>query len=496
MPGSSPSGRFAAAQAAVGVLLALSAQLGPAAGSQVAEDSVNVIVPADSLDWQGSGDMRFATLYGNSSEPGQFAFRIETRPGFEMAPHTHPATEHLTVLSGTLHLGFGETFDKGKGTAYGPGSYVAVGAGVAAYMWFEELTVVQVHGTGPFTTQYVGREGDPAAGGGAPSDPEVEELESGTDAVLQAVSPVSAEVVWTSGHAGAVLVTLDGGKSWERRGGPSGDSLQFRDIHAFSARGAVAMSAGSGSASRIYRTSDGGESWALAFLMDHPEGFLDCLDFWDDERGFAYGDSFDGSPYVLSTDDGGGSWRRVPRDALPPANEGEGGFAASGTCARAGEDGRGWIGTGAGGSARVLATDDYGSTWTAAEVDLARGPSAGVYTLAVLSDGKEARVMALGGDYAAEDVLANAAISDGGGNWRPVANAPIAGAVYGSTAALVDGREIVLAVSPAGAAYTEDRGESWTALAGVAAWAVEFAPGDRVGWAVGAEGRIWRLRFQ
>ena len=39
--------------------------------------------------------------------------------------------------------------------------------------------------------------------------------------------------------------------------------------------------------------------------MDHPDGFLDSISFWDKSNGLAYGDSFDGKPYILKTDDGG-----------------------------------------------------------------------------------------------------------------------------------------------------------------------------------------------
>lgn len=319
--------------------------------------------------------------------------------------------------------------------------------------------------------------------------PVLAEQASGTDVVLQAVSPVSEQVAWISGHGGVVLRTNDGGARWERVAAPAGDSLQYRDVHAFAWRSAALLSAGPGPASRIYRTDDGGRSWTLGFLMDHAEGFLDCLDFWDESRGFAYGDSFDGTPYVLLTEDGGATWSRAGPEGLPAAGRGEGGFAASGTCARAGDAGQGWIGTGAGGSARVLETRDHGRTWTAKDAPVAKGPAAGVFTLAA-ADGRIA--MALGGDLdARESVNANAAVPTTSGQWRRTGSAPIAGAVYGSAVA----ENGVVAVGPPGAAYTTDGGASWHALEGLSAWAVEFAPGRRVGWAAGADGRIWRIEW-
>ena len=318
---------------------------------------------------------------------------------------------------------------------------------------------------------------------------------SGTDEVLQAISPVSDQVAWIGGHGGVIVRTRDGGAQWERIRTPSGDSLQFRDIHAFSSRAAVALTAGTGSASRIYRTADAGAEWTLAFLMTEPQGFLDCLDFWDASRGFAYGDSFDGAPYILVTGDGGRSWRRVEAEAMPEANEGEGGFAASGTCARTGDGGHGWIGTGANGSARILTTANYGATWSAIPVPMATGATAGIFTLAV-DAGRP--VMALGGDLGrADEVLEiNAATSsDGGQSWTATSSAPIPGAIYGSAAGGAFGARRVVAVAPSGSAFTAEMGARWHPLPELSAWAVAFAGNGRTGWAAGSEGRIWRIEW-
>ena len=324
--------------------------------------------------------------------------------------------------------------------------------------------------------------------------PAVREQETGVAMVVQAVSAVSEDVVWASGHGGTVLRTDDGGESWRRVPAPGGDSLEFRDVHAFSWESAAAMTSGSGSSSRIYATDDGGESWQLRFLMDEPDGFLDCLDFWDASRGFAYGDSFDGAPYVLVTADGGRRWSRVPPRDLPAAAGSEGGFAASGSCAVAGPAGRGWIGTGAGDAPRLLTTRDYGRTWNATALPLPAGRAAGAFTLAA---GGGELAMALGGDLRAQgQIVANAAATpDGGSSWLETAPAPVPGAVYGSAVAVSPWGRRVVAVAPSGAAYTADSGRSWQSIPGVSAWAVAFAPGGRVGWAAGGEGRIWRIAW-
>ncbi len=62
--------------------------------------------------------------------------------------------------------------------------------------------------------------------------PELIEQETGTKALLQAISIVDENIVWLSGHEATFIRTQDGGKSWEVFKHPTGDTLQFRDVHA------------------------------------------------------------------------------------------------------------------------------------------------------------------------------------------------------------------------------------------------------------------------
>lgn len=318
----------------------------------------------------------------------------------------------------------------------------------------------------------------------------IEPQHAPTRSVLQAISPVGNSVVWVSGHEGVVLRTVDGGDSWAILETPPADSLQYRDIHGFSAEEAVILSAGTGSASRILRTEDGGRTWSSAYVMAHPEGFLDCLDFWENGTGFAFGDTIDEAPFVLRTTDRGRSWFRLAPDALPEGKPGEGGFAASGTCALAGPDGSGWIGTGAGGWSRVLRTEDFGATWTASEVPIARGDAAGIFALVRTAE----ELIAVGGDLGAEVVVDNGVVAsaDGGETFSTRTSAPLIGSPYGAAFTTRSGG-LLFAVSPRGAAYSADRGRTWALLPEVEAWAVAFGEDQGHGWASGTQGRIWRI---
>src|SRR5690349_1885460 len=89
--------------------------------------------------------------------------------------------------------------------------------------------------------------------------------ESGTRARLRGLSVVSREVAWASGTGGTCLRTADGGKTWGARTVAGASDLDFRDIHAVDADTASLLSIGAGEKSRIYKTTDGGTTWALQF---------------------------------------------------------------------------------------------------------------------------------------------------------------------------------------------------------------------------------------
>jgi len=62
--------------------------------------------------------------------------------------------------AGVFRLGFGERFDAGGLREYEEGSYLAVPKQVRHFVLYEDGTVVQVHGAGPFQSIYVNPEED------------------------------------------------------------------------------------------------------------------------------------------------------------------------------------------------------------------------------------------------------------------------------------------------------------------------------------------------
>ncbi|MEO1369879.1 MAG: hypothetical protein AAFX50_22075, partial [Acidobacteriota bacterium] len=231
---------------------------------------------------------------------------------------------------------------------------------------------------------------DPAADVAATCEPWVA-VPVDTAASFRGISAVDDSEVWISGTEGTVGRSTDGGESFTFRTVPGAEALDFRDIDAFAGGVAYAMSAGPGDASQIHKTADGGETWERQFVNTAPEGFLDGMAFWDADRGLAYGDPVGGTFFVLRTDDGGETWTRVPVDALPPANDGEAGFAASGTGLAVHASGLVLIGTG-GASSRIFRSADFGESWTVVDVPLAAGESSrGVFSITVVDAERRCR---------------------------------------------------------------------------------------------------------
>ena len=322
----------------------------------------------------------------------------------------------------------------------------------------------------------------------APS-PRWQEQSSGVAARFRGVSAVSDRVAWASGANGTVVRTTDGGATWEARPVPGAERLDFRDVDAFSESVAYVLSIGPGEASRIFKTTDGGDHWVEQFKNADPEVFLDAMTLRDVNRGFAFSDSVDGRFVILRTSNGGATWERIPAEALPPALDGEGAFAASGTNIAISGD-RVWIGTTA---SRMLRSSDGGRTWTGTQTPMATGEATGIFSVA-FRDAMHG--VAVGGNYSKEREASDNLVytSDGGRTWALAGERGLSG--FRSVVAYIPGtRSSLLAVGPSGADRSDDDGRTWTPMEAGGFHAFSFAPRTSTGWGAGERGRISRLEL-
>ncbi len=104
---------------------------------------------------------QIAVLEGDPNKEGPFVFRVKVPDGYQIPPHTHPKTERVTVISGKFNIGMGESFDEKSTKAMPAGTYGYWEAGMKHFVWIKGETVVQFHGMGPWSIQYVNPKDDP-----------------------------------------------------------------------------------------------------------------------------------------------------------------------------------------------------------------------------------------------------------------------------------------------------------------------------------------------
>lgn len=94
--------------------------------------------------------VKLAVVHGNPMAKGDYTLRLMFPDGYKFPVHWHPGAEHVTVLSGTFLLAMGTSGDWSQVQSYGPGSFVYAPARHPHYGGARGVTVVQLHGEGPF----------------------------------------------------------------------------------------------------------------------------------------------------------------------------------------------------------------------------------------------------------------------------------------------------------------------------------------------------------
>ena len=336
---------------------------------------------------------------------------------------------------------------------------------------------------------------------------------SNTTQLLIAVSAVNSKIVWAAGTGGTYVTTTDGGNTWTSGVVPGTDQLQFRGVYAVSDKIAYLLSIGDDPTNfQVYKTTDGGANWTTQFTNQIQAGFLDCIAFWDPDRGIAQDDSVDGVFPDIRTENGR-TWQYIAKN-MPAALAGEASFSASNTCITTEGENNAWAATGGGSVARILATTDGGNSWNAYDTPLEVSASGGAISVA-FRDSKHGVVG--GGDLGTNTNIDMATSNDGGKTWALTNTPPLQGAMFCLSYANGNrqhgfgwnegfgnhqyDRTVVITAetepdfTSGSAAYTPDEGETWYTLPNVSGyWAVGFA-NPQAGWFVGNNGQILKISF-
>ena len=147
------------------IALAGALSLLPGTGASAQGTASHSMITPDQLQWKdvaalGPG-VKLALIEGPMNEAVPFMVRIKFPAGAKVPAHWHPAIEHVTVMSGTLNIGIGDNFDESKVMRFPLGTVTIMQPKTTHFAFFNEETILQVHGVGPWEVNYVNPADDP-----------------------------------------------------------------------------------------------------------------------------------------------------------------------------------------------------------------------------------------------------------------------------------------------------------------------------------------------
>lgn len=149
------------------LVLCLTTSVALAQGAPSTPDKPHAIVALpDQLTWGPPPPVlppgaKLAVLEGDPTKSGPYTMRLQMPDGYRIPPHFHRSTEHVTVVKGTFKVGMGEKFDASAMTTLPTGTFAALEPGVRHFAQAEGVTILQLHGTGPWGLTYVNPSDDP-----------------------------------------------------------------------------------------------------------------------------------------------------------------------------------------------------------------------------------------------------------------------------------------------------------------------------------------------
>ncbi len=311
--------------------------------------------------------------------------------------------------------------------------------------------------------------------------------ESHTTASLRGIHNVGGGVAWASGTNGTVLRTEDGGYLWQTCNIPPGaEKLDFRGIQAFDENTAIVMSSGPGDQSRLYKTTDGCQTWKLLFTNPDKDGFWDAIQFSDQNFGVLVGDPVQGKIYSRSTSNGGASWRAFEDDrTLQVGKLNAGFFAASNSSLVLPPNPNIILAAANIGNSAILLEAVFGDVCGSSGTKESRhkpahcpkgfswqdwghipfsltGKSDGVFSLAITPGWTDdsAIIVAIGGDYLKPESAGTAAFAREF-SWEQAVTPPHG---YRSSVAYDPTQKLWITVGPNGTDITTDDGRNWRPL--------------------------------
>lgn len=281
------------------------------------------------------------------------------------------------------------------------------------------------------------------------------------------VSPVDTNILWICSYDGSggglnrqdYSMTTDGGNLWTASTIPAPANHDWSMIQGLNADTAFALlyNAVLGGRGGLWRTHDGGTSWAQldsGVIFWALTSFPDVVHFWNDSAGFLMGDPNPTEFEIYTTIDGGDTWTRVDTANIPQPLTGEygivGHFNVKGDTV--------WFDTNKG---RVYRSIDKGYNWTVSSTGITIPANSAMDIC--FWDNMNGLARLYDGTTGANTMVTT---NDGGDTWT---TATPTGNFFGSDVKYIPGTPSRLISTGAatgliGTSFSEDGGLNWTTL--------------------------------
>jgi photosystem II stability/assembly factor-like uncharacterized protein len=319
---------------------------------------------------------------------------------------------------------------------------------------------------------------------------QIKELTAQKGVSIRAMSLPSEKVIWASGSKGMIAKSTNEGLSFEWMQVKGYEKRDFRAMHAWNDQEAIIVAVAAPAV--ILKTIDGGASWDKVYENNDTSMFLDALNFSDANNGTVIGDPIDGRLFILTTNNKGATWVKIPNDYFKSdLNNGEAFFASSNSNLI--HIGKELLFVTGGLSSRLW------KNGLAEALPLLQGSSStGANSIAISPNGS--RIIIVGGDFA-NDKLAtqnivgydlfqdtkNKNLSDKKFNWKQIVLSNPNG--YKSSVEFIDNNRLITC-GTSGVDLSKDKGVSWEKMSDAAFHIVKKHPTKTGAYLAGAGGRI------
>lgn len=243
-----------------------------------------------------------------------------------------------------------------------------------------------------------------------------------TTASFRALKSYQKEI-WAGGTKGTYIHSNDNGDTWEIKQVPGAENLDFRDLVILNKKEIILMSAGISEkgAAKLYRTRDGGKTWAIIFDIKEPKFFFDAIT-WDYKKGigFLLSDPINHQFVIFKIINHGTKIEQLQLNSFPLLQPREAAFAASGTSML-------WINnqlniiSGGGNKARIFQSTNTEelTSWNITYNEMPADTSSGFFTIGAKNKN---HFWVAGGNYlklnSSEIPILES--KNGGKNWKPL----------------------------------------------------------------------------